>query len=121
MQMNSLPICWCRPDVLPPPVMAELAALQDNMPTFPTVEARALIEKELGRTVEEVFSEFGREPVAAASLAQVSSMAGDPCYTCTDANFMTCSEVCRLLLSAMHISAAWLVLCFATKHMTMLF
>ncbi len=63
--------------MLPPPVMAELAALQDNMPTFPTVEARALIEKELGRPVEEVFSEFGREPVAAASLAQVSTIVGD--------------------------------------------
>ena len=63
--------------MLPPSVMAELAALQDNMPTFPTVEARALIEKELGRSVEEVFLEFGREPVAAASLAQVSTIAGD--------------------------------------------
>ena len=82
MQVNLLPLCCCRPDVRPPAVMAELAALQDNMPTFPTVEARALIEKELGRPVEEVFSEFGREPVAAASLAQVSTIAGHQRYMC---------------------------------------
>ncbi|KAL3161747.1 hypothetical protein ABBQ38_008842 [Trebouxia sp. C0009 RCD-2024] len=60
-----------RPDVLPPSVMRELSRLQDNMPTFPTHDARATIERELGQPIDTVFSEFSARPVAAASLAQV--------------------------------------------------
>ncbi|KAL3161508.1 hypothetical protein ABBQ32_010382 [Trebouxia sp. C0010 RCD-2024] len=60
-----------RPDVLPPSVMRELSRLQDNMPTFPTHDARATIEHELGLPIDTVFSEFSARPVAAASLAQV--------------------------------------------------
>lgn len=51
--------------------MTELSKLQDNMPTFPTADARRMIEKELGQSIDSVFSEFGTKPVAAASLAQV--------------------------------------------------
>ena len=60
-----------RPDVLPPPVMAELAKLQDGIAPFPTAEARRVLEAELGRRVDDVFSEFAERPIAAASLAQV--------------------------------------------------
>lgn len=90
-----------RPDVLPPPVMAELARVQDKIAPFSTAEARMVIEKvsfvpccsdvlheqlshdtsaplappfpsqDLGASINELFSEFGAEPVAAASLAQV--------------------------------------------------
>lgn len=60
-----------RPDVLPPPVMRELAKLQDDIAPFPTVEARAVIEAELGQPISVLFSEFSEEPIAAASLAQV--------------------------------------------------
>lgn len=69
-QVNAtlLPI---RPDVLPPSVMRELSKLQDNMPTFPTVDARATVERELGQPIDTIFSEFSARPVAAASLAQV--------------------------------------------------
>ncbi|DBB04853.1 TPA: hypothetical protein ACH3X3_010141 [Trebouxia sp. C0006] len=60
-----------RPDVLPPSVMTELSKLQDNMPTFPTTDARATVERELGQPINAIFSEFSARPVAAASLAQV--------------------------------------------------
>ncbi|CAE7518629.1 ANKRD50 [Symbiodinium sp. KB8] len=50
------------------PLLVNLLAAQA---TFSTEEARAIIEKELGKSVDEVFSEFSAEPVAAASLAQV--------------------------------------------------
>eukprot|EP00403_Amphidinium_massartii_P020491 CAMPEP_0178400598 /NCGR_PEP_ID=MMETSP0689_2-20121128/15872_1 /TAXON_ID=160604 /ORGANISM="Amphidinium massartii, Strain CS-259" /LENGTH=889 /DNA_ID=CAMNT_0020021399 /DNA_START=21 /DNA_END=2690 /DNA_ORIENTATION=+ len=60
-----------RPDVLPEKTMKELSRLQDNIETFPTQEARDLVEAELGKPIDEVFSSFSEEPVAAASLAQV--------------------------------------------------
>ncbi len=52
--------------------MRELAKLQDDIKPFPTADARALVEAELGRPISAVFSEFSEEPIAAASLAQVS-------------------------------------------------
>lgn len=59
--------------MLPPVVMAELARLQDGLATFSSVDARAMVEAELGAPIDTIFSEFSAEPVAAASLAQVCS------------------------------------------------
>ena len=47
----------------------DLSRLKDRLPPFPTAEARAEVERALGRTVESLYAEFG-EPMAAASLAQ---------------------------------------------------
>lgn len=57
--------------MLPPAVLRELAKLQDKIEPFSTVEARALVEQEFGAPIEQIFSEFSAEPIAAASLAQV--------------------------------------------------
>lgn len=51
--------------------MGELAKLQDKIEPFSTIEARAVVERELGAPIDELFSEFSPEPIAAASLAQV--------------------------------------------------
>ncbi len=59
-----------RPDIVGPELALELAVLQDRLPEFPTAEARAAVEIELGCPLDEVFSDF-EPPVAAASLAQV--------------------------------------------------
>lgn len=60
-----------RPDIIPPDIVRELAKLQDRVPTFPFDKARAIIEGELERPLDDIFSDFSREPLAAASIAQV--------------------------------------------------
>ncbi|NIZ14331.1 2-polyprenylphenol 6-hydroxylase [Phaeobacter sp. HF9A] len=59
-----------RPDVVGEDMALQLRVLQDKLPPFPKAQAMAEVEKELGRPVHEVFSEFS-EPIAAASIAQV--------------------------------------------------
>ena len=59
-----------RPDVVGNEMAAQLRVLQDKLPPFPVAQARAEIERELGISVDAVFSEFS-DPVAAASIAQV--------------------------------------------------
>ena len=59
-----------RPDVVGDDLAQQLRVLQDKLPPFPREVAMAEVAKELGRPVDEVFSEFS-EPIAAASIAQV--------------------------------------------------
>ena len=60
-----------RPDLLPEDIANELAKLQDRVPPFAGDESVRLIEQALGGKLESFFSEFSREPVASASVAQV--------------------------------------------------
>jgi predicted unusual protein kinase regulating ubiquinone biosynthesis (AarF/ABC1/UbiB family) len=60
-----------RPDVLPEAYVQILSKLQDEVPPEPWPRIRERIEHELGRKIEDVFSEFETTPVASASLAQV--------------------------------------------------
>jgi predicted unusual protein kinase regulating ubiquinone biosynthesis (AarF/ABC1/UbiB family) len=60
-----------RGDLLPLAYVKELAKLQDQVPPFPTTEAYARIETELGRKLREAYAEIDAEPIAAASLGQV--------------------------------------------------
>src|ERR1051325_2800728 len=60
-----------RGDLLPLAYVKELALLQDQVPPFPTTEAYARIESELGQSLRQAFAEIDAEPVAAASLGQV--------------------------------------------------
>jgi ubiquinone biosynthesis protein len=59
-----------RPDILGPDIARGLETLQDRLPPFSEVEARRIVETQLGRPLHVAFSEFGA-PVAAASIAQV--------------------------------------------------
>jgi ubiquinone biosynthesis protein len=60
-----------RRDLLPEEIANELVLLQDRVPPFPSEIAIATIEKSLGRKVDDCFASFTREPLAAASIAQV--------------------------------------------------
>jgi len=58
-----------RVDVLPPEVIAELATLQDEVPSVPFPQIRRVVVEELG-PLEERFVSFDTAPIAAASLGQ---------------------------------------------------
>jgi len=60
-----------RADIFPEPYLTAIGTLQDQAPPDPTDQIIAVIERELGRPVDEIFDEFDRKPAAAASLGQV--------------------------------------------------
>ncbi len=60
-----------RADIFPEPYLTAIGTLQDQAPPDPTDQIIAVIEREMGRPVDEVFDEFNRQPAAAASLGQV--------------------------------------------------
>jgi ubiquinone biosynthesis protein len=60
-----------RAEALPEEWQAEFNKLQSNVPPFPGAEAVELVEKALGKPIQELFAEFAVEPFAAASTAQV--------------------------------------------------
>lgn len=60
-----------RPDLLPAEFIQELPKLQDEVSPFPLSEIKKIIEKELGKPVEQIFSLFEEQPLAAASIGQV--------------------------------------------------
>lgn len=59
-----------RPDIVGMQMAEDLGKLQDAMAPFPQELARAEVEKNLGRPLDALFSDFS-EPIAAASVAQV--------------------------------------------------
>src|SRR6266436_7370607 len=60
-----------RADLLPEQALAALNALQDEVPPAPFSHVVSVIETELGKPVEQIFSVLERKAIAAASLGQV--------------------------------------------------
>ena len=60
-----------RSDLLPPHWADELARLQERVGPVPFAEIEAQLTEDLGKAPDEVFADLDREPLAAASIAQV--------------------------------------------------
>jgi len=60
-----------RADLIGTEYSREFSKLQSNASYFPYEEARKILEEEMGRPPEAIYQSFEKQPVAAASLAQV--------------------------------------------------
>lgn len=60
-----------RPDLLPLDLIRELTKLQDEVPPIACSDVQKIIEQELKRPIEEVFTMLEEHPLAAASIGQV--------------------------------------------------
>jgi ubiquinone biosynthesis protein len=60
-----------RPDIVPPDIISELRALQDDVRPFPFEQVEETIRRELDHPIERLFLEFSEQPIAAASIGQV--------------------------------------------------
>ncbi len=60
-----------RPDVLPEPLIREFTKLQSEVLPFNTHKAKSIIEGELGKPIEEIFSYFDNRVIGSASIGQV--------------------------------------------------
>jgi ubiquinone biosynthesis protein len=58
-------------DVLPAEICAELNKLFESVPAMSFAEAAQVVESELGAPLAQLFPVFSRDPIAAASIAQV--------------------------------------------------
>ena len=57
--------------LLPPPFIAELSKLHDEVPPVPFSQVLAVLNSELGRPASDFFISIEEEPVGSASMAQV--------------------------------------------------
>lgn len=60
-----------RPDLLPADIVAELAKLQDQVPSFATKDVKKILAIAYPQPLTEIFSQFEWQPLASASIAQV--------------------------------------------------
>nr|MBC8186802.1 AarF/ABC1/UbiB kinase family protein [Pseudomonadota bacterium] len=76
LDMRGVMIKMCqamatRSDVFPPEFITHLEQCHDAVPAKSFDVIRTVVERELGKSMDDVFSEFDEAPIASASLAQV--------------------------------------------------
>lgn len=60
-----------RPDLIPKEFSKELEKLQDSVPSFSFDKVKPIIEKEFGKSIEQIFLHLEKKPIASASISQV--------------------------------------------------
>ena len=60
-----------RSDILPPRFIVELSKLLDTAPPVPASEIIAVVERELGGSLDHWYADFSPTPIASASIGQV--------------------------------------------------
>jgi len=60
-----------RRDLVTEEYVAEISKLQDEVPPFPSAEARRILRHELGEMIDVLFDDFEEKPIGGASIAQV--------------------------------------------------
>lgn len=60
-----------RPDLIGYEMAKSFDYLRDQLPSFSFYEASKIIANEFGKNIDELFNKFEKEPIAAASIAQV--------------------------------------------------
>lgn len=76
LDMRGVMIKMCqalatRSDIFPPEFITHLKQCHDAVPSKPFAVVRSIVEAELGKPLDAVFSEFDEQALASASLAQV--------------------------------------------------
>ena len=59
-----------RVDLLPPPYCKELEKLRESVKPLDPAVAKAVIEQEAGKKIDEIYAEFRDEPLGSASIGQ---------------------------------------------------
>ena len=60
-----------RPDLIPPEIAQEFSKLQDDVAAEPFEKVELILVQEYNKPLSDLFSEFDKTPLAAASMAQV--------------------------------------------------
>jgi len=105
-----------RADIFPEPYLTAISTLQDQVPPDPTDQIIAVIERELGRPVDEIFDEFNRQPAAAASLGQVHEAVVDGRQVVVKVLRPGVEEVVALDLDISLTLLFWLNVLFPNHH-----
>ncbi|HRI67555.1 MAG TPA: AarF/UbiB family protein, partial [Polyangium sp.] len=71
MWIKAAQIIAMRRDIFPREFCDEISRLHDRAHGFPGEIARQIIERDLGKPIDEVFKKFETDPIAAASIGQV--------------------------------------------------
>tara|TARA_B100000586_G_scaffold165363_1_gene120529 strand:+ start:2352 stop:3437 length:1086 start_codon:yes stop_codon:yes gene_type:complete len=71
MLVKMCQVIGTRSDIFPREYVSVLSQCQDRLPAREFASIQQVVEEELGKPIESVFTEFETTPVAAASLAQV--------------------------------------------------
>jgi ubiquinone biosynthesis protein len=64
-------IMGTRRDILSAEIIEELEKLQDQVEEFPYEEAREVFEQSFGKTIDDTFRNFSKDPIASGSIGQV--------------------------------------------------